>query len=70
MSSNPTPFVDVVYANPGSAHTCPPSRSCSPPLVCGASQYGRVGLALSRRICRGLTIAGVEGRKARAAFDL
>ena len=31
-----------------------------------ASQYGRIGLVLVCRIFRGLRIAGVQGRKARA----
>jgi hypothetical protein len=35
-----------------------------------ASQYGRMRLVLERRIFRGLDNRGVEGRKARAAYDL
>ena len=45
--------------------------SDSTPQIRGLiSQYGRMGLVLVRRIFRGLTIADVEGRKARAAYDL
>ncbi len=48
-----------------------PQAARQTPLLQGSSsQYGSMRLALVRRIFRGLDNCGVEGRKARAAYDL